>query len=140
MGKSIKDVEFIVGIPSYMEADSIAFVTKQVDKGLVGYFKDLNTLIVNVDNNSSDDTRGVFLSAKTKTPKHYITTPEGIKGKGNNFLNLFRFGKKFKGTLKGAVVGYRLICSPFFMASYSSSVRSSKSISILPCLIPKSHG
>lgn len=104
MGKSIKDVEFIVGIPSYMEADSIAFVTKQVDKGLVGYFKDLNTLIVNVDNNSSDDTRGVFLSAKTKTPKHYITTPEGIKGKGNNFLNLFRFGKKFKGTLKGAVV------------------------------------
>jgi len=104
MAKSFKDVEFIVGIPSYMEADTIAFVTKQVDKGLETYFNDLNTLIVNVDNNSPDDTRGVFLSTKTKTPKHYISTPQGVKGKGNNFLNLFKFGNKFKGTLKGAVV------------------------------------
>ncbi len=104
MGKSIKDIEFIVGIPSYMEADSISFVTKQVDRGLASYFKDFNTLIVNVDNNSPDDTRGAFLSTETKTPKHYITTPKGIKGKGNNFLNLFRFGTKFKESLKGVVV------------------------------------
>ena len=34
MAKSFKDVEFIVGIPSYMEADTIAYVTRQVDKGL----------------------------------------------------------------------------------------------------------
>lgn len=104
MAKAIKDVEFIVGIPSYNEADSIAFVAQQVDEGLSRYFNDLNTLIVNVDNNSPDDTRGVFLSTETKTPRHYISTPKGIKGKGNNFLNLFRFGKKFEGTLKGVVV------------------------------------
>ena len=68
MAKSFKDVEFIVGIPSYMEADSIAFVTKQVDKGLEMYFKDLNTLIVNVDNNSPDDTRGYSFLLKRKLP------------------------------------------------------------------------
>ncbi len=104
MRRSIRDIEFIVGIPSYMEADSISFVTRQVDKGISQYFGKLRSLIVNMDNNSPDDTKGAFLSTETETPKHYITTPKGVKGKGNNFLNLFRFGSRFKGTLKAVVV------------------------------------
>jgi len=104
MKKSITEVEFIVGIPSYMEADTISFVTKQVDRGLTKYFGNLKSLIVNVDNNSEDDTKGAFLSTDTRTEKHYITTPKGIRGKGNNFFNLFKFANKFQRTLKVIVV------------------------------------
>lgn len=104
MRNSFSDIDFIVGIPSYNEADSIAFVTRQIDKGLTAHFKNMKTLIVNVDNNSPDDTRGAFLSTETQAPKHYITTPKGVKGKGNNFLNLFRFASRFKKSLKGVVV------------------------------------
>ncbi len=104
MSHTKSDIEFIVGIPSYMEADTIPFVTKQVDQGLTKYFAHLNTLIVNVDNNSEDDTKSAFLSTKTQTPKHYISTPKGVKGKGNNFLNLFNFAKTHIRTIKGGVV------------------------------------
>ncbi len=104
MSNQFSDIEFIVGIPSFMEADAISFVTKRIDRGLNEYFGNLKCLILNVDNNSDDDTKGAFLSTPTKTPKHYITTPKGIKGKGNNILNLFNFAKKQSDTLKGIVV------------------------------------
>lgn len=99
-----RDMEIIVGIPSCMEADSIGFVTRQVDEGLTRYFGNMKCLIVNVDNNSEDDTKGAFLSTETKNPKKYISTPKGVRGKGNNFLNLFKFGKTQMKTLKAAVV------------------------------------
>jgi glycosyltransferase involved in cell wall biosynthesis len=104
MKRSMEDIEFIVGIPSFREADGISFVTKQVDEGLGRYFSALKTVIVNVDNHSDDDTRGVFLGTETQSLKHYISTPLGVRGKGNNFLNLFKFGARFKNSLKGAVV------------------------------------
>ncbi|NOR53170.1 MAG: glycosyltransferase, partial [Candidatus Aminicenantes bacterium] len=104
MSNQIAGIEFIVGIPSFMEADSISFVTRQIDRGLNEYFGNLKCIILNVDNNSDDDTKDAFLSTPTKTPKHYITTPKGIKGKGNNILNLFNFAKKQSDTLKGIVV------------------------------------
>ncbi len=104
MKHSVTGIEFIVGIPSYMEADSIPFVTKQVDQGIAKYFSNLKSIIVNVDNNSEDGTKGAFLSTETQTPKHYITTPKGVRGKGNNLLNLFKFANKFKDTIKGVVV------------------------------------
>jgi len=103
MNKSKSGIEFIVGIPSYLEADTISFVTQQVDLGLTKYFSHLKSIIVNVDNNSEDNTKGAFLSTETKSPKHYISTPKGVKGKGNNFLNLFKFAKKHANTLKGVV-------------------------------------
>ena len=104
MKKELTGVEFIVGIPSYKEADSISFVVKQVDLGLQKYFSSYKTLIVNVDNHSEDDTKNVFLGTETQTPKHYISTPAGVTGKGNNFLNLFKFAQKNTETFKGGVV------------------------------------
>ncbi len=83
--------DIVVGIPSYNEADSIGYVAQQIDKGLLKYFPDKKAIIVNVDNNSPDNTKGAFLGTETKTEKKYITTPPGIKGKGNNFYNLFKF-------------------------------------------------
>ncbi len=92
----IKQAKIIVGIPSYNEAKTISFVTKAIDKGLEQYFKNEKKVIINIDNDSPDDTGKIFLKTKTKTPKIYISTPSGIKGKGNNLHNLFLASQKFK--------------------------------------------
>jgi glycosyltransferase involved in cell wall biosynthesis len=104
MNKNLSDIEFIVGIPSYLESDSISFVTQQIDTGIQQYFGSMRSLIVNVDNHSEDDTKTAFLSTETKTPKKYITTREGVRGKGNNLLNLLKFAHKHQNTLKAALV------------------------------------
>lgn len=83
--------DVVVGIPSYNEAKTIGHVAKVAGKGLSKYFPDAKKIIVNCDNNSPDDTKGAFLSAETTVPKKYISTAEGVKGKGNNFWNLFNF-------------------------------------------------
>ena len=88
--QSIKKAEMVVCIPSYNEADSIAFPTRQADKGLSEYFNDRSSVIINCDNNSPDNTRQAFLDTPTKSPKIYLSTPPGVKGKGNNFRNLFQ--------------------------------------------------
>ncbi|MBW1720534.1 MAG: glycosyltransferase [Deltaproteobacteria bacterium] len=87
--EGITKAELVVSIPSYNEADSISYPTIQASEGLVKYFPDLSTVIVNCDNNSPDNTKQAFLDTPTKVPKIYISTPPGVKGKGNNFKNLF---------------------------------------------------
>ena len=104
MNRDNQGIEFIVGIPSYMEADNIAFITNKVDVGITKYFSDLKALIINVDNNSEDNTKGAFLSVETTTPKKYISTRKGVRGKGNNLLNLFNFAKTQFSSLKVVLV------------------------------------
>ncbi len=82
-------VDIVVGIPSYNEADGIAHVVRQSDLGLQEFFPGLRGVILNLDNDSRDGTREAFEGTETATPKLYISTPPGIRGKGNNFLNLF---------------------------------------------------
>lgn len=88
--EKIKKVDLVVSIPSYNEADSISYPTQQASDGLEKYFPDKRSVIINCDNNSPDNTKKAFLETPTRIPKIYITTPEGVKGKGNNFKNLFR--------------------------------------------------
>jgi glycosyltransferase involved in cell wall biosynthesis len=88
--ENIKDAEILICIPSYNEADSISYPANQADKGLTTYFKDRSSVIINCDNNSPDNTKQVFLDTPTKTPKIYLSTAPGVKGKGNNFKNLFQ--------------------------------------------------
>jgi len=95
----IKKADVIIGIPSYNEADTIRFVTKQVDLGLKKYFPHSKNVIVNADNNSPDNTKKVFLETKTTTPKIYISTPPRIIGKGNNFHNLFNTAVRMDGKI-----------------------------------------
>lgn len=92
--KSIEKADLIIGIPSYNEADNIAFVTGICNEGILQYFPKYKSVIINVDNNSPDNTKSAFLNAKTETPKIYISTPPGVQGKGNNFFNLFCEAKK----------------------------------------------
>lgn len=85
----VDQVDIIVGIPSYNEADSIAYPTDVASRGLLEHFPDRRSVIINVDNHSPDGTRDAFMNTPTKVPKIYISTPEGVKGKGNNLRNLF---------------------------------------------------
>jgi glycosyltransferase involved in cell wall biosynthesis len=87
--KNVENAEIIVGIPSYNEADSIAYPTDVASRGLINYFPEKKSVIINVDNYSPDGTIDAFMKTPTKVPKIYISTPKGIKGKGNNLKNLF---------------------------------------------------
>jgi glycosyltransferase involved in cell wall biosynthesis len=82
--------DLIVGIPSYQEADNIAIPTDAAGLGLVEWFPDIRSVIINVDNNSPDGTREAFLATPTRVPKIYVSTPRDIYGKGNNLRNLFQ--------------------------------------------------
>ncbi len=86
---NVESADLIVGIPSYNEADNIANVVEKSNEGLRKYYPEFRSVIINVDNNSPDDTRRVFLNSVNTVPKIYISTPPGVKGKGNNFYNLF---------------------------------------------------
>jgi len=86
----IRKVDIVVGIPSYNEAELIAYPTRQAALGLQQYFGHLKSVIINCDNCSTDGTADVFMNTDTgNIPKMYISTPEGVRGKGNNFKNLF---------------------------------------------------
>lgn len=94
--KKIKQAEIIVGIPSYNEAETIGFVVEQASRGLKKYFPGKKSVIINVDNNSPDGTKQAFFGAKVNTPRIYISTAKGIKGKGYNFHNLFLMMRKLE--------------------------------------------
>ena len=87
--EKVKKADFIVGIPSFNESDSISYPTKMASQGLRKFFPDKKSVIINVDNNSPDGTRSTFLNTPTEVPKIYISTPGDIRGKGNNLKNLF---------------------------------------------------
>jgi glycosyltransferase involved in cell wall biosynthesis len=88
--RSLAPADIVIGIPSYNEADCIAHVVRQADIGVREYFSGSRGVIVNVDNNSPDGTREAFLTAGSRTPQVYISTPEGLRGKGRNFYNLLQ--------------------------------------------------
>ncbi|GAB4377168.1 MAG: glycosyltransferase [Calditrichia bacterium] len=87
--ENVQNAEIVVGIPSYNEAENIAYPTDIASRGLISYFPNTPAAIINVDNCSPDGTGEVFLNTPTRIPKIYISTPEGVKGKGNNLRNLF---------------------------------------------------
>lgn len=87
---NIREVDIVVGFPSYNEEDNISFPVTQASLGLKKYFGDKKCVLINCDNHSPDDTKSAFLATDTEVPKIYITTPPDVLGKGFNFENLFR--------------------------------------------------
>ena len=87
--QDVQAADLIVGIPSYNEAELISYPTQKASEGLIKYFGDKNCVIINCDNDSPDGTREAFLNTQTEVPKIYLSTPPGVRGKGNNFKNLF---------------------------------------------------
>jgi glycosyltransferase involved in cell wall biosynthesis len=92
----VREAEILVGIPSRNEAESIGFVTEQASLGLTRYFPGRTVAVVNCDNNSKDGTRESFFNAPCQVPRIYVSTPEGVSGKGNNIKNLYRVAGELK--------------------------------------------
>jgi len=86
---SITGADIVVGIPSYNEVESIARTVEQIDRGLSEYFPDLKSVIINLDNHSTDGTREAFFSAPGKFPRIYLSTPPDVRGKGHNLRNFY---------------------------------------------------
>jgi glycosyltransferase involved in cell wall biosynthesis len=94
--QKIQKADLVVGIPSYNEAENIGFVVEQVCLGLKKYFPEKISVVINVDNNSTDGTQEAFLKAQGEIPKIYISTEKNKKGKGYNLHNLFLMLKKLQ--------------------------------------------
>lgn len=86
----VTQADIVVGIPSYNEARLIPYPTQQAGLGLRQFFPEMSSVIINLDNHSTDGTREAFFGTETEVPKIYISTPEGVVGKGNNLRNFFR--------------------------------------------------
>jgi hypothetical protein len=77
----------LVGLPSFNEADTIATVARDIDRGIATLPFPADAVIVNADNSSTDGTLDVFLAAPTTSPKSAIATPYAA-GKGTNWRAL----------------------------------------------------
>ena len=97
--------DIVVAIPSFDEADSIGYVVEQAARGIKKL--GVSGIIANLDNPFLGDysTKKAFFNAESyDIPKLYLGTPPEIKGKGNNFLNLFWFLNKHINFEAGLVV------------------------------------
>ena len=87
---NVKDAEIVLAILSYNEPKRIAFPTGKADEELIQFFPDRKSVIINCDYHSHDGTRETFMEVKTEVPKIYLSTPKGVKGKGNNLRDLIQ--------------------------------------------------
>jgi len=99
--QELKEVDILVGIPSYNNAGTISHVVRAVSAGLAKYFPKYRTLLVNSDGGSTDgtpelvkktslDDMDVLLMEHPLYPIHKIVTPYyGIPGKGSAFRAIF---------------------------------------------------
>lgn len=103
--ETIKEVDILVGIPSYNNARTIPHVVKAVQAGLAKYFPKAKCVLVNSDGGSNDGTpdlvnqtsvgnletilvdHPVYLINKIITPYH------GLPGKGSAFRTIFKIAE-----------------------------------------------
>jgi glycosyltransferase involved in cell wall biosynthesis len=90
MNKKNKKFDIAICLPSINEEKTIAQVTSIVSKGLQLYFPNYKAIIINVDNNSTDNTKENFLKTKTLgVEKLHLSTKH--PGKGRNILTFVNY-------------------------------------------------
>jgi glycosyltransferase involved in cell wall biosynthesis len=103
----LKEVDILVGIPSFNSAKTIDHVVRAVEAGLSKYFPDGRSLLVNSDGGSSDGTMEVVRQASVDFDSvlldhrnggfHKLVTPyHGIPGKGSAFRTIFEIARELK--------------------------------------------
>jgi len=103
----LKDVDILVGIPSYNNARTIGHVVRAVEAGLIKYFPGRRSVLVNSDGGSSDGTTDVVREASAdldsilvdhrKGGFHKLVTPyHGIPGKGSAFRKVFEIARELQ--------------------------------------------
>lgn len=86
--EKVERADLVVGISSANGAGFIGHTAEQAARGLLDYFGSKNSVIINVDSDSRDSTKDVFLGTPTEVPKVYLSTPPGTRGRGHNLRNL----------------------------------------------------
>lgn len=103
----LKDVDILVGIPSYNNARTIGHVVRAVEAGLTKYFPGRRSVLVNSDGGSSDGTTNVVREASVdfdsilldhrKGGFHKLVTPyHGVPGKGSAFRTVFEIARQLE--------------------------------------------
>lgn len=98
--RELGQVDILIGIPSYNNANTIGHVVKAVQAGLLKYFPDKHSILVNSDGGSSDNTISIVKEAVIDTNSiltHHnqdrffklSTLYQGIPGKGSAFRTIF---------------------------------------------------
>ena len=86
----IRNVDIVVGIPSYNNAKTIDHVVRVAAEGLTTYFDGLKALLINSDGGSSDHTRDVFAHVPASEDIAVLTTVyQGMPGKGTALKAVF---------------------------------------------------
>lgn len=106
--KDVQEADILVGIPSFNNENTIGHVVRAVQAGLIKYFPDAKSVIVNSDGGSTDGTVSTVQNAAIEDfdailVKHRtesvlkITTPyHGIPGKGSAFRTIFEIAHSLK--------------------------------------------
>ena len=97
--EEIGEADILIGIPSYNNARTIGHVVRAVQAGLMKYFPDKKSVLVNSDGGSTDGTSEVvhqtaldfqsFLLEHTVLPFKLATPYHGVPGKGSAFRTIF---------------------------------------------------
>ncbi|MDP2676931.1 MAG: glycosyltransferase [bacterium] len=116
----------IFAIPTYNEADNIRNITTVIDKGLQKYFRSYDTLIINADNDSPDNTKEAFLRTATKSRKKYLSSKKHyerkVKGKGYNMQMALEYAQKTNAIAIGFVDGDVKSASPLWVKKLISPI------------------
>jgi hypothetical protein len=95
-----RDVEILIGIPSFNNAKTIGHVVRAVEAGLTKYFPGRRSVLVNSDGGSTDGTTDIVRDASidyesilldhSRAGFRKLVTPyDGIPGKGSAFRKIF---------------------------------------------------
>lgn len=88
--EKIKNVDILVGIPTYNNEETVGYVISQVVEGLQKYYGDLKTAIFVADGGSVDDTReNIYEEEIPEGIKKQVSIYRGIPGKGTGFRAVF---------------------------------------------------
>lgn len=105
--EEIKEVDLLVGIPSYNNAKTIGHVVRAVQAGLTKYFPDMRSVLVNSDGGSTDgtmdvvketsiDLTSILLQHRVGNLYKIVTPYEGVPGKGSAFRTIFEIATALK--------------------------------------------
>ena len=104
----IKDVDLLIGIPSYNSARTVGHVVRAVTAGLAKYFPGIKAVLVISDGGSTDGTQDemkrvqgedfeMILTSHAVPPIHKIVPPyHGIPGKENGLRKIFEATQQLK--------------------------------------------
>lgn len=85
--------DIVIGIPSYNNRSTIAFVAEMASAGIHKYFPDSSCILVNADGDSEDLTTDAFLQSKTDFEKVAFIY-EGIPGKGSAIHSILELSEE----------------------------------------------